>query len=76
MYNKRKNLKTDLGFTFSFISTDLEKIFPLSKELKKEFIKDLNKLIENYAKKTDDNVDFFFDEALDSSSCRFASSKC
>lgn len=58
----KNNLKTDLGFTFSFISTDLEKIFPLSKELKREFIRDLNKLIENYATKTDDNVDFFFDD--------------
>lgn len=57
-----KNLKNDLGFSFSFISTDLEKILPLSKELKKDFLKDLNKLIEDYANKTDENVDFFFED--------------
>lgn len=55
-----RNLKANLGFTFSFISTDLEKILPLSKELKSDFMKDLNKLIESYAEKKDENTDFFF----------------
>lgn len=58
----KKNMKADLGFTFSFISTDLEKLFPLSKDLKKDFLRDLNKLIDDYANRTDDNVDFFFDD--------------
>ena len=58
----RKNLKANLGFTFSFISTDIEKILPLSKELKKDFLKDLDKLIDDYANKTDENIDFFFGE--------------
>lgn len=58
----KKNLEADLGFSFSFISTDLKKILPLSKELKKEFLKDLNKLIDDYSGKIDKNVDFFFDD--------------
>lgn len=57
-----KNLKQDLGFSFSFMSSDLEKILPLSRELKKDFLRDLNKLIEEYSSKTDENVDFFFED--------------
>lgn len=57
-----KNLETDLGFTFAFISTDLEKIYPISKELKKDFLKDLNNLIKEYSKKTDENIDYFFND--------------
>ena len=57
-----KNLQQNLGFSFSFMSTDLEKIMPLSKDLKRDFLKDLNKLIEEYSSKTDENIDFFFEE--------------
>lgn len=57
-----KNLRQNLGFSFSFMSTDLEKIMPLSKDLKRDFLKDLNKLIEEYSSKTDENIDFFFEE--------------
>lgn len=57
----RQNLKDDMGFTFAFISTDLTKITSLPKKYKKEFIQELNALIDKYSAKTDEDMDFYFD---------------
>lgn len=58
----KQNLANDLGFTFTYISTDLSKITSLPKKHKKEFIQELQTLIEKYSAKTDDDIDFYFDE--------------
>lgn len=44
------NLKADLGFTFAFMSLNLEKLAPKSKTVKEEFFKELKILIDKYSK--------------------------
>lgn len=58
----RQNLADDLGFTFAYISADLSKITSLPKKYKKEFIQELQDLIQKYSSKTDEDIDFYFDE--------------
>lgn len=43
------NLQADLGFSFAYMSIDLEKLISKDKEKKKEFLKELKLLIEKYA---------------------------
>lgn len=43
------NLESDLGFSFAFMSLDLEKIILQNKERKQEFLNDLKQLIDKYS---------------------------
>lgn len=45
----KANLESDLGFTFAFMSLNIEKLAPKSKTLKEEFLKELKTLIGKYS---------------------------
>ena len=45
----KANLESDLGFTFAFMSLNIEELAPKSKAVKEEFLKELKTLIEKYS---------------------------
>lgn len=52
------NLHGDLGFSFAYMSLDLENIISKSKEQKREFLKELKMLIEKYSQ-TETGLDIY-----------------